>query len=117
MKPGKRDIKINFLIQGKELVALHNISFLLSECFGLDARIDNYKGKRPIGLYQWDFECLLGGIEYALNADASTFTNTQKDRNDLVSLFDRMKKMYQQTYRTGKQRGYPGKSTRTLSVT
>jgi len=99
MKPGKRDIKCNFLIQGEELDALHNITYLLSECFGLDSRINNYKGKRSIGLYQWDFECLLGGIEYAINDTRSTSTVTQKDQDALVPLFERMNEIYQKTYR------------------
>ena len=81
------------------MVALHNITYLMSECFGLDSRINNYKGKRPIGLYQWDFECLLGGIEYAINDKRSTSTVTQKDQDALVPLFERMNEIYQQTYR------------------
>jgi hypothetical protein len=63
MKPGKRDIKTNLLIQGEELEALQDISYCFTECFGLDARIDNYKGIRPLGLYSWDFDCLIAGIE------------------------------------------------------
>jgi hypothetical protein len=67
MKPGKKDIKISIRIQGEELRALQDISFLFTECFGLDSRIGKYRGTRPIGLYQWDFECLIGGIEFAIN--------------------------------------------------
>lgn len=63
MKPGKRDIKTNLLIQGDELAALQDISYCFTECFGLDTRIINYKGVRPLGLYSWDFECLIAGIE------------------------------------------------------
>jgi hypothetical protein len=33
---------------------------------GLDTRIENYQGKRPIGFYSWDLECLLDVIDHAL---------------------------------------------------
>jgi len=66
MKPGKNDTKLQVLITGEELYELQEHTYLMAESFGLDTRIDNYKGKRPIGLYSWDFECLLSVIEYAL---------------------------------------------------
>ena len=67
VKPGKNDKKYGLLVQGDELKALQNITHCFCECFGLDTRISNYKGKRAIGLYQWDFECLLGGIFHIIN--------------------------------------------------
>lgn len=97
IKPGKRDIKCNVLIQGAELDALHAISYLLSESFGLDTRILNYKGKRPIGLYSWDFECLRGGIEYALtNAKPSYPELTEEDKSALAQLLQRLNGIYQE---------------------
>jgi hypothetical protein len=48
MKPGKRDKKVNILIQGKELFELKRHAELMVEAFGLDRRIENYQGKRPI---------------------------------------------------------------------
>ena len=30
----------------------------MTEEFGLDRRIKNYQGKRPIGFYSWDLDCL-----------------------------------------------------------
>ena len=35
----------------------------MAESYGLDARIDKYRGKRPIGLYRWDLDCLLDVLE------------------------------------------------------
>ena len=67
MKPGKNDIKLQILITGEELYELQEHTYLMAESFGLDTRIANYKGKRPIGLYNWDFECLISVIEYALD--------------------------------------------------
>lgn len=63
IKPGKRDIKHLMLITGPELASLQALTVHMSESFGLDARIDKYRGKRPIGLYQWDLDCLIGAVE------------------------------------------------------
>jgi len=59
MKPGSRDKKYKILITGMELEELQKQSWQMCEAFGLDRRIDNYKGKRHIGLYRWDIECLV----------------------------------------------------------
>ena len=98
MKPGKRDIKTNIRIQGEELVALQNISFLLSECFGLDSRIDKYKGTRPLGLYQWDFECLIAGIEFAINDEETKKSIPVNDVDALTNLFNTINNVYRNTY-------------------
>jgi len=66
MKPGKRDRKHSILITGAELQELKRHTYMMAESFGLDNRIDRYKGKRPIGLYRWDLECLTEVVESAL---------------------------------------------------
>jgi len=63
MKTGRRDIKVKILITCKELQK-HTCS--MAESFFLDSRIDNYRGKRPIGLYRWDIECLLDVLTMVL---------------------------------------------------
>ena len=45
LKPGKHDIKVNILIAGEELEELQKHTWSMAESFGLDDRIDNYKGK------------------------------------------------------------------------
>lgn len=77
MKPGSKDIKLNILISGDELVELQRHTYQMAEAFGLDMRIENYQGKRPIGFYSWDFDCLLAVIEDALD-DQSVYP----DKND-----------------------------------
>ncbi len=67
MKPGSKDIKLEILISGEELSELQRHSCHMVEAFGLDRRIDNYKGKRPIGLYRWNFDCILAVIEYVID--------------------------------------------------
>ena len=99
MKPGKRDKKTNIKIQGEELAALQNISFLLSECFGLDSRIDEYKGIRAIGLYQWDYECLISGIEFAINNDRTRRSIPENEVNTLANLLIKTRNTYINSYR------------------
>ena len=67
MKPGSRDIKVNILITGEELEELQKHTWSMVEAFGLDRRIEQYKGKRPIGLYRWDMDCLIDVLSMALD--------------------------------------------------
>ncbi len=63
MKPYSGDIKYDVLIEGEELEELKMCTGAMAESFGLDRRIEKYEGKRPIGLYRWDIECLVMAIE------------------------------------------------------
>ena len=67
MKPGSKDIQLKILISGQELSELKRFSDYMVEAFGLDKRIEKYQGKRPIGLYSWDFDCILAVLENALD--------------------------------------------------
>lgn len=67
IKPGKKDIKHFMLITGQELTSLQALTFHMAESYGLDSRIDRYQGKRPIGLYQWDLECLIMAVELGID--------------------------------------------------
>jgi hypothetical protein len=42
MKPGSKDRRVSLLIAGDELTALKRLTWLMSESFGLDTRIENY---------------------------------------------------------------------------
>jgi hypothetical protein len=66
MKPRPRDKKVSILITGDELAQLKRFTYEMAEAFGLDRRIENYQGKRPIGLYSWDMDCLMAVIDNAL---------------------------------------------------
>ncbi len=59
MKPGKRDIRYKIRIEGVELAVLHKLTGQMCEAFGLDRKIDAYKGTRAITLYSWDLDCAL----------------------------------------------------------
>ena len=39
----------------------------MAEAFGLDRKIENYQGKRPIGFYRWDLDCLDDVISMAVD--------------------------------------------------
>lgn len=66
MKPGSKDKKYQILITGQELVELKKFTGDMMEAFGLDQRIENYKGTRSIGFYRWDLDCLVDVTELAL---------------------------------------------------
>jgi hypothetical protein len=67
MKPGRRDIRHKVLITGNELRELKRHTGSMAEAFGLDRKIEAYKGTRPITLYRWDLECLMDTIECVLD--------------------------------------------------
>jgi hypothetical protein len=94
MKPGSKDKRVYLLIAGDELTELKRLTWLMSESFGLDARIENYQGKRPIGLYSWDFECLLAVIDQALKDDRDNPDKTTSGYNALTQLFRRLLDAY-----------------------
>jgi len=67
MKPGRNDVKLAILITGDELHELKRFTIDMVEAFGLDRRIEAYSGKRPIGFYRWDLDCLSAVIDNALD--------------------------------------------------
>lgn len=99
IKPGKRDIKINVLITGKELNELKKHTWEMAESFGLDNRIDRYQGKRPLGLYQWDFECLIDVLSMSLNDPKEYPSKDSPEYHSLNNLYIRLRNEYEKTYR------------------
>jgi len=66
IKPVSGDSKASILITCAELDELQRFVWMMAESFGLDRRIANYRGMRPIGLYRWDIECLVDVINSVL---------------------------------------------------
>ena len=58
MKPGKNDIKAEMKFEPDELKLLQENTWQMAESFGLDNRIDKLTGKRKVGFYRWDMDCL-----------------------------------------------------------
>src|SRR5439155_25164731 len=66
MKPLSGDHQHRLLITGDELQELQRHTGSMAEAFGLDRKIENYKGSRPLTLYRWDLDCLMDVIDLAL---------------------------------------------------
>jgi hypothetical protein len=98
IKPGSKDKKVSVLIAGEELTELKRVTWLMSESFGLDTRIENYSGKRPIGLYSWDFECLLAAIDHALKDGKEYPDKTTSGYDALTQLFGRLLDEYHKAF-------------------
>ncbi|MBF0132760.1 MAG: hypothetical protein HQL75_09270 [Magnetococcales bacterium] len=99
IKPGKRDVKHLIRITGPELTSLQALTVDMSECFGLDSRIGKYQGKRPIGLYQWDLDCLIGAIEMGIKdiqtkGQAGYGRYGTSDKDSLNRLLQRLQSAY-----------------------
>jgi len=67
MKPGKYDIPIKVKISGRQLTELQKHTWQMCEAFGLDCKIENYKGTRPISFYSWDLDCLIDVLSLVLD--------------------------------------------------
>jgi hypothetical protein len=67
IKPGSKDRKAYIVITGMELDELQRFVWMMAESFGLDRRIANYQGVRPIGLWRWDLERLADVIDSVLD--------------------------------------------------
>jgi len=94
MKPGRNDRRHEVLIAGAELRELKRLD--LPESLGLDRRIEKYQGKRPIGLYRWDLECLLATL--SIVADGRDPWVSPKGQMTLKRLHDRLQVVYETAY-------------------
>ena len=98
VKPGKNDRKHYLLIRGAELDELQRFTGMMAESFGLDGRIDRYVGKRPIGLYRWDLECLLEVCEAALTDREAYPAYDTSAYWAMQSLCNRLRQEYEAAY-------------------
>ncbi len=98
MRPGPKDVKLTILITGDELLELQRFTVDMAEAFGLDRRIEAYAGKRPIGLYRWDVDCLLDVIDLALKDERSYPDKASSACAALKLLRDRLQEVYRKTW-------------------
>jgi hypothetical protein len=70
----------------------------MAEAFGLDRKIENYKGTRPITLYRWDLECLLEVIHLALQGGRYYPEPSARGNRALESLGERLRREYDAVY-------------------
>jgi len=93
IRPGSGDRKFHILITGLELEELQRFTGWMAESFGLDGRIADYRGKRPIGLYRWDIECLQDVISLALKDPAAYPDHSTPGYAALRSLYERARRL------------------------
>jgi hypothetical protein len=90
IKPGSKDRKASILITGMELDELQRFVWMMAESFGLDRRINYYRGVRPIGLYRWDIECLVDVIASVLNDPEYYPTQDSPEFQAIKNLHERL---------------------------
>ncbi len=98
MKPGKNDIPIKVKITGIQLDELQKHTWQMSEAFGLDTKIENYKGVRPISLYSWDLDCILDVLDMTLNDEKEYPDKKDKGYIKLNELYMHLKIASKETY-------------------
>ena len=98
MKPGPRDHRHKLLICGDELRELKRHVYAMAESFGLDSKIEKYKGTRPITLYRWDLECLMDAIDFALDDEKDYPDKSASEFQALKKLGERLHDEYDAIY-------------------
>jgi hypothetical protein len=98
LKPRKGDIQIHIRISGIQLNELQKYTGEMCEAYGLDVKIERYKGMRPISLYRWDLDCILDVLDMAL-ADRENYPNQDSPNYlELNALRASLKQEYKKTY-------------------
>ena len=95
MKPLPGDHRHRLLSTGDELRELKRHTGAMAEAFGLDRKINNYKGSRPITLYRWDLECLMDVIDLALKDEQDYPNRSSSGYLALKRLGDRLHHKYE----------------------
>ena len=98
MKPGRGDVRLMILIAGDELHELKRFTIDMVEAFGLDRRIEAYSGKRPIGFYRWDLDCLSAVIDNALKDEREYPDKRSSGYVALKRLQDRLEREYRNAW-------------------
>jgi hypothetical protein len=98
MKPGKNDIPVKVKISGRALEELQKHAWHMIEAFGLDSKVGNYKGVRPISFYSWDLDCILDVLDMVLN-DEKEYPDKEDDGfKKLNELYVHLKNEYRRAY-------------------
>ncbi len=70
----------------------------MCEAFGLDRKVENYKGTRPISLYSWDLDCMLAVLDVVLDDEKEYPDKEDEGYIKLQELYVDLKKAYKETY-------------------
>ncbi len=99
MKPGSRDRSYPILITGQELKELKELTYMMAEAFGLDGRVERYQGKRPIGFYRWDLDCLEDVLSISVDELRGEVGEASQRYQALANLSKRIKALRSRAYR------------------
>jgi hypothetical protein len=99
MKPSPKDKKYEILITGQELVELKKFTYDMAEAFGLDRKIEKYQGKRAIGFYRWDLDCLEDVLAMAVENKSKYSAKSGLEYEAIMNLYERIKQLRKQAYR------------------
>ena len=94
MKIGKNDIPIKIKISGRKLEELQRHTGDMCEAFGLDDKIFNYKGIKPISLYSWDLDCILDVLQMVLKDNEEYPDKEDEGYVKLLELYTELKEAY-----------------------
>ena len=98
MKPSSGDHRHRLLISGIELSELQRHTAWMAEAFGLDRKIEKYKGTRPITLYRWDLDCLRDVILVALDSERDYPDQSVPGYLALKNRGERLREEYEHVY-------------------
>jgi hypothetical protein len=110
MKPLPGDHRHRLLISGVELQELKRHTGSMAEAFGVDRKIEGYKGTRPITLYRWDLDCLMDVIDLALRDEQDYPDRSPPGYLALKSLGERLRQEYDAVYGHEKSSGSKAKA-------
>lgn len=77
---------------------LQKHSWHMIEAFGLDTKIDKYKGIRPISFYSWDLDCILDVLDMVLKDEKEYPHHEDEGYVELMKLYTHLKTEYKNTY-------------------
>ena len=98
MKIPKNEFPAKVKISGLQLEELQKQTYQMSEAFGLDRKIENYKGTRQISLYRWDLECILDVLSSTLKDKAEYPDINDIKYTELKKLYDNLDNIYKLTW-------------------
>jgi len=70
----------------------------MCEAYGLDDRVDNYKGVRPISFYRWDMDCLMDVLDYVLEKKEEYPDTNDEGYRAITALNVELRRRYNELY-------------------
>jgi len=93
-----RSKKWKMKISGEQLEQLKRFTWMMVEAYGLDQKIEKYKGARPIGFWRWDLDCLVDVTSMALEDEEKYPDQSSEEYQAMEALHERIKKLWEKAY-------------------